>query len=495
MSEQYFPQVLHDRRVEPTDRIQVGTLVSLRRLQLKRPIRESGFRDSMARRFAVLSDSFQVLINEKPLKREQLDFEFRFPQGSELGVEDVPGAGQVRWWAGFTPKPIGIEEARGIAVLARGKLAQTPFFFNLSGGVEGQHGMQYMTGEVEAEFLDEDTDLIATDRSSVRWDDPRSAALLEWGRNKVKSLLKQWLEGRTKGKVNKLRDHTPYLKRIERFPERERRELESAIMKLASIETIEDDRLTELVDFLVKAYENEHFMALVRAMNAADTQAQTEIFRLFAEWDVLEAIATAQVVKGRVEIIRKFRQLIETRAPEKPTMQDFVRDHPWLIDPSWQILRHERALDSVLVSVFGLEDPGEDANRRLDFFCLADTRLAVVVEAKRPGDLVGREELEQLEGYVDYLTRSIKASNDPRFGRRVEGVLIYGRLRDDALEKVDRLQKGGIYVRSWENLLTTAEVLHREFLDVVKDRAPRDDPRIQQLDHDDRTVEGSDSSS
>jgi hypothetical protein len=34
------------------------------------------------------------------------------------------------------------------------KLAQVPFFFQLSGGLAGQHGQQYMTSRVKAVYLD-----------------------------------------------------------------------------------------------------------------------------------------------------------------------------------------------------------------------------------------------------------------------------------------------------------------------------------------------------
>jgi len=45
----------------------------------------------------------------------------------------------------------------------------TPFFFNLSGGISGQVGLEYLTGQVEADFLDGTEDCIATDRQSVNW--------------------------------------------------------------------------------------------------------------------------------------------------------------------------------------------------------------------------------------------------------------------------------------------------------------------------------------
>lgn len=481
--EEYKPEVLEDRNVKKGDPLQAGTVVVLERLQLKRQINGERFREGLTRRFAVLSSQFRVHVNGEELKREELEFEFHFPEGGGKAAEEIEGLGQIKWSVGFMPTPIKSDEARGIAVLARGKLAQAPFFFHLSGGVQGQHGMQYLTGEVEADFLDEEVDLIATDRAMVRWEDPRAQPLLEWGQRKIRELLREWSERRLEKKIKKLRDTTPYLKRIERFPERERLELTKAINRLASIETIEDDRLAELVDFLVKAYENEHFMRLIRSLNAADEKAQDEIFRLVAEWDVLEAIATAQIVRGRVEVIRKFQRLIETKAPEKPDLQDFLKKHPWLMDPGWQVLQHERSLDKVIAEQFGLAAVADDGGgQRLDFFCMADSLRAVVVEVKRPGLTVGRDELQKLEDYVDYLRTWARGSTEAGRARRIEGCLIYSTLSEDAWEKVERLRQNGFYIRTWSGMLETAESLHREFLDIVKTRAPADDPRIQNLE-------------
>ncbi|MGQ0670611.1 MAG: hypothetical protein ACT4PO_13220 [Actinomycetota bacterium] len=47
-------------------------------------------------------------------------------------------------------------------------------------------------------------------------------------------------------------------------------------------------------------------------------------------------------------MIRKFGGMIKAKAPEKPDMQDFVKDKPWLINPQWDVLHHERSLDKVL---------------------------------------------------------------------------------------------------------------------------------------------------
>ncbi|WP_309892807.1 ATP-binding protein [Archangium sp.] len=483
MVEQYAPRILIDRKVANSDPLQKGTRVTLRRLQLVRSIPEEAFRRGMLRRFGLLSGKFKVHLNQKELKKDEVELQFRFPKDKDLETTNLPGAGPIKWWIGFSEKPIKHDDGRGISVLSRGKLVQSPFYFELSGGTQGQMGLQYLTGEVHADFLDEHQDLIATDRSSVRWEDPRAEPLLLWGQEKLRELLRQWSTDRTDANLAKLRDTKPYLERVERFPPRERQELTQAITRLASIETIEDDRLSELVDFLIKAYENDHVMQLIRSLNAADAKSMAAVMEVVAEWDVLEAIATAQVVRGRVELIRRFRRLIEEHAPEKPVMQDFLKEHPWLIDPAWQVLYHERALDTVLAKKWNVEgELGPDGLRRLDFFCLADSSRAVVVEVKRPGDLVGRTELRQVQDYVHYLQKYSAGSNEPGRTRIVEGVLVYSRLDEEAVTLKQSLAHEGIYVRSWDNLLQMAETLHREFLRVVKGRAPADDPRVKDLD-------------
>jgi len=148
-------------------------------------------------------------------------------------------------------------------------------------------------------------------------------------------------------------------------------------------------------------------MNLIRALNSADVAAYEALAELFNEWDVIEAVRAAQQVRGRVEVIRRFGDLIAAGAPEKPDMQDFVKKHPWLLDIRWEMMQHERSLDRVIAENFNLDVPTEEEERnglrRLDFFCLSDSGAGVVVELKRPGNLVGLVELRQLEDYVDYL--------------------------------------------------------------------------------------------
>jgi len=478
--ERYRPKILLDERTSDSD----GTIVTLTNVKITRAVPKPAFLQSMQRRFAVYSDLFKVHICGDRITKTEAEFQFRFPpKPGTWHEEEVSGGGTIRWWIAFSKEPIPDEEARGVSILARGKLVQAPWFFGLSGGVYGQHGLQYMTGEVQADFLDDAEDLVATDRASVLWDHPRARVLQEWGQAKVKELLQEWVRLRTERKVEHLKKRTHLMERVAHFPPRERAELTKAISKLSEIPTLDDPRLEELVDFLIRAYESEHFMSLIRELNAASPEAQAEVLRLLTEWDVLEAIAQAQVVRGHLEIIDTFQKMVDKNVPEKPDLQNYLKRYPWLIDQTWTTLEHERRLETLLKNHFHRKgSKRKGAQRRVDFFCLADAGRVVVVEVKRPGESVGKEELRQLTDYVDWLKSRESQSNDPERGpRSVYGVLVAGTLASDAVAERDRLHPHNIFVRTWERLLQAAKDSHRDFFEVVKKRAPQEDPRIERL--------------
>jgi RecB family endonuclease NucS len=178
--------------------------------------------------------------------------------------------------------------------------------------------------------------------------------------------------------------------------------------------------------------------------------------------------------------------MIDANVPEKPDLQDFLRDHPWLVDQTWTMLEHERRLDTLLVrhiSRGGRVRRGSSGGRnRVDYFCLADASRVVVVEVKRPDFTASKRELHQLSDYVEWVRKKEGQTNDPeRPARSVSGYLVAGRLHPDATGERDRLHTDQMFFRTWEQMLRTARESHRDFFDIVKKRAPKGDPRIEAL--------------
>jgi Histidine kinase-, DNA gyrase B-, and HSP90-like ATPase len=469
-----------------------GTTITLTQLKITRSIDEEEFKRGLARRLLVLDKNFAVYVNGHVVSRQEIPFQFRFPpERRSWETADLGNGQQIQWWAGFCKDTIPDEEQRGFVVYVRGKLGQTPWFFDLSGGVWGQHGMQYLTGEVKADFLDDAVDLIATDRGTIRWEDPIAAPLKDWGRRKVRGLLEAWTDKRREAKVQSPTVKS-YLAQAEKLPENERRIFKAVVERITAIPQLGNDKegkdiADELVEFAYNALTNRTVLEAIRQLNAASSEDMGRFSEVLSEWDIIEAVNTAQLVKGRVEIIRKFDQMIKDKVPEKPDMQDFVKEHPWLIDPKWTMLAHEQSLDKLIAEQFTIKSKGDaEGVRRLDFFCLGDRYLtAHVVEAKRPGLTVGREEFDQLRDYVLFLRKRLQqeATNPSDKRAVVKGLLVADKVRsgDEGHLKVSVDAEVFDY-RTWAHLLTTTETLHKEFLDVVRKRAPSGDPRIADLD-------------
>lgn len=301
--EAYLPEMITDE--EPTD-MPNGTEVILKELFLQRAIPKDQFFRSMANRFSIFSDKFRVFINGTLLKKSRVSLEFRFPEKDDLDVTEIDKEGfgttmlanneEIKWWIGFTPDTIKWKDIHGVSVISRGRVAQDPWDFNLAGGTWGQHGLRYMTGEIIAEFIDEgisyETDTIITNRSSLKWTESKNEPLYEWGRKKIRALLREWSERRGKKTLEKVKKEYPEIvKRVNRFQPREIKELNLAMRSLAQVPTIKPDRLSKLFNHVIDGYQDKVFMDVLQEINELPPEERGRTFEILMEFDVLEAIS------------------------------------------------------------------------------------------------------------------------------------------------------------------------------------------------------------
>ena len=137
-----------------------GTIITLKGLTVSRISKKHHFAESMARRFLVnqVADNFEIKINGSLLPKDNAlsGVEFDFPRDykkgekpkglkirDDIGYEKIDDD-EIKWQIKFMKDPISTEELRGVSVFCGIKVAQTLFFFNLSGGLRGQHGQQYV---------------------------------------------------------------------------------------------------------------------------------------------------------------------------------------------------------------------------------------------------------------------------------------------------------------------------------------------------------------
>lgn len=485
MVEEYEPKIISDKKTKEKR----GTEIILKKLKISRAINKDQFMRSMNRRFAVFSDDFVVKINNEIIEKKEVDAQYRWP---EKGIieEDIDGAGKIKWWIGTLKKPIQHKESRGISVIVRGKIAQEPFFFDLVGGFGGQLAEPYTVGEVEADFLDQEEDLIATGRQTILWENERANKLKKWGQAKVKEIFIEWQQKRKKSKIERLQfrinEREPGLwARIQRFEPRARKIVESTIDKLSAIPTIEEDELVELVRFILNGVENKYFIDMIKEINDTKKHNLVYLLNLLKEWDIIEAISLAQIVRGRLQIIDEFERMIldeKAYTTEWPQLHSYLENHPWLVNPQWEKAISHKSLLETFKKEFKSKIPKKEPNRlkQLDFLFLGLSDLHyIIIEIKRPSEKADVDDFAQLNKYMVLLNSYFDKHVSDRDKPKIDGLLVAGELLPEGRNAWESYKD--IDFKSWPKLLERAKNMHNEYFKIVKSRAPEDDPRMEDL--------------
>ena len=474
---------------------QRGTSVTMKRLTVGRTPSRSVFRTSMARRFLInqVADTFEIRINgeEVPDDNALMGVEFDFPEDyrdeerpSGLRIKDsvgyeIIGDEEISWRIRFTKETIGTEELRGISVFCGIKLAQSPFFFNLSGGLSGQHGQQYVSGQVRADYLDRLTsDVITTERQRINWELAECKELEAWGKERVKSLLSIWKGRRAEEKLRQIDEKVaPFAQRLDRLRASEKRTVVTALRKVATIEALSDDQFADLSGGILTAWEGGRLRELIENVSSVEDMDEAVLLSLLAEAQVLSALHVAEAVKAKVEIIEGLRRRIEERDLEN-AVRDYIAGNPWLLSPQWETFKVEtsvRILVEEAAAEAKLDADDEAGNKRVDLV-LSSGRQLLVVEFMRPGLTVDREHVDRYQEYVDILRSKIVSNTDHEF-EIVSGLLVADRLnRRAGMEGVlRRLARDDMKAIEWKGLLGQAGAQWKEFLSVLVARAPEDE--------------------
>jgi len=398
--------------VENVGDVPTGTMVRLKGLkQVTAPDRDA-LMLSLGRRFSrVVHGEMAIRVNGERVGEPEIDFERRVPP-DEWAESQIDGC-SVRYFYGFSKKPIRQTLLRGFTLYANGKTAQAPpFFFGVEATASGQHATRYLYGAVEVDYLDEgiddESDLISTDRQQVDWEAPETAPLLAWGDELTRKAFREWVDGRQKTVENAVLEDEDLSRRIERLDKPSRTNLMKAVRVLARAEA-DPDKLLALVGSLVAAFEYRHFHDVATKIEELnDPEALATLLEHLGEWKVLESRAILEVVRGRLQIIDKFHSMIVKDAPETAprkgveNLHDLIADYPWLLDPQWQVLAEEKTITRQLRE-WGHEDIDPEDRQRYDFLALAGPDQLVVVEIKRSGHAVTLEDVHRLQRYCDRL--------------------------------------------------------------------------------------------
>jgi hypothetical protein len=417
--EKYYPTPLD----VPSEYAEQGTFLVLDDVKTQRAdITASALRKRLARRFDVIDQTpetdggFYIEVNDSQItyadRQELKKLEFVWEFGAETlpshalpddvqrfviaeNAVDADKGWVVTGWFGTAKRPTDLtddDEAgslKNIIVLARKRPIQEGILEKLDfSRIFGN----YVTGQIEADFLDLDgdyEDIATSDRQRLMEDDERVVKLQRLLRSAFVKAADEWSKARPKKEAKDALEQYPKLREwVEGRPDWQREPAEEMIGTIASIELekgSEDDRLA-LFRAGVLAFERVGLRQTADELKNLAQLTATDLLPLLGQQDAYEAGLWIDILRSRVEAISQFQNLTDADEKEK-VLQQHLFNHLWLIDPAWERAtlseRIEENLRKIEPGLFAADADGEEIQGRLDIRYATAAGKHVIIELKR----------------------------------------------------------------------------------------------------------------
>src|SRR5690606_24495939 len=167
---------------------------------------------------------------------------------------------------------------------ARGRLFHENVLDRLN---DGRLYTKYLTGQIEADFLDVDDrpDIATSDRQRIQEDDPRYVELIAFLRSSMTQVEKRWNEWRRKHEVKKAKDESPGLKAwLDSLGEGHRQSAETLISKLGALPVDDEEDRKLLYRHGVLAFERMKLRGSTEAL-ATNLDSVDKLLAILADRD------------------------------------------------------------------------------------------------------------------------------------------------------------------------------------------------------------------
>ena len=461
----------------------------------------NALRKRLARRFSIInaSNNFEITIDNTPVSpSDRIDlfkaqFIWQFGEAKIIDndchvmecdsltdrLDKWDPAWHVHGWIGTARKPKDLDDSEagnlnGIVVFARGRLFHENILDKLN---DSRLYTKYLTGQIEADFLDSDDqpDIATSDRQRIQEDDPRYTQLIAFLRKQLGIIESKWNEWRKKHEVENAKKSSPALKEwLDTLQNSYRDSAETLISKLSSLPLDNEDDRKLLYKHGILAFER---MKLHGSTEDFVTHIHTvdKLLSILADRDSLESSLYLDIVRSRLDAILAFQRIVDDNEKEK-VLQQYLFDHLWLLDPSW-----DRATAGTVVMESRLKEEGiiiDDLTReeelgRVDIKYRTTAGKHIIVELKKVSRKMKLIELQyQGQIYVDKLKKILLAQGDN--SPNIEVVFVIGKPVEEEKTNPERLKSSmgaispGSRIIHYDTLINNAQEAYSDYIEKNK---------------------------
>lgn len=514
----YHPEI---GELNNTLRERSGTEIILREFNFRRVPSIEDLSRQIAQRFGIRSENWKIILqdNDKtPCDEDDLrivgafDVEtmpntrisFQYVDGTRKVVKPDGGvisdltsgfeySGRfypITGWVAYAKSPYKDDLMAGIRIYCQGKIAAQTSVFGLRTGFTGEHNIRsYLVGELHANWLDEDDDLIQTDRRDIFWSDELGAAFQEWGQRIVQRIgtlsrdpmreaaLRIFFKT---GKVEE-RVRAAYPSTNEKPIRKNAVEVATTLGKMVSRANAEDREVVrELVDLSIALAPH---ITLDEMMRQAADQTDTPLAALSAilrTARIAELSSFGRIAQDRLKVIDRLETLKDNSETKEDSLQNLIEDAPWLINPEWAPVVANQALGTLRreFEKYYSEKTGiclslsdfENSNRRPDFVLSSQEGIVQIIEIKKPKHKLRNEEVDRIVSYHDNFESFLREEGNReinKFFKDFHITLVCDEIALTGSQKAafdGYLNKGKLTRFNWSSFLSRTQIVHQDFL-------------------------------
>jgi len=363
------------------------------------------------------------------------------------------------------------DNLNNIVIVVRGKVAQEDILhqYRMGGLIT-----KYLYGEIEADFLDKDSedDIATSSRQKIIEDAPRYKALKNFLDGELRHIWKATNTLKEKQGVKKALAYHPKIKEwYENLRGNLQKKADRVFGGIERIEIDEKDKATLYVNGILAFEEMRMENTLDRLGNLGPEQLEA-MLRIFEDADGIEAGHYYRIVNARLKVVKTLRKLTTQDEKEK-VLQKYVFDRLWLLDPAWERATAEAEMETAIQAVVKTKS---DKDRKSVRDMRADIRYRrvsgahVVVELKKASRKISKSDLEgQISKYMQMVEDQLSHHNAP--AENIEGICIVGKLphgweRPDVKRRESQsLVPLGIKILTYDELIRNAYSAYAKFIE------------------------------
>jgi hypothetical protein len=394
-------------------------------------------------------------------------------------------------WIAYAEKAYKDELMAGVRIYCRGKFAAQTTVFNRASGFTGEFGIRsYIIGELHIDWLDEEEDLIQTDRRDILWSHELCSEFQQWGQKVVECIGKLARNPMRKTSMDIFFKEGDVQNRInQEFPGKDQKDLRDGAVEVAKLlgksmrgdevydpETIEDMLQLSLILAPLRTLDDK-----LREAADEDNTTLSVVNDILRTAKLAEIATFGRAVQKRIQIIHRLESLKDSENTPESELQDLIEEAPWLVNPQWVPIIANQWLNTFKkeFAKFYKEKTGDEihlsdfteSKKRPDFVLFGQDGKLQIIEIKQPKHALQKDEMDRIITYYEQFEAFISDPKHKDFSSlasdfHITLVCDKENLKGAQLAAYNSyIRQGRLTAIDWSSFLLRTAKAHQEFLD------------------------------